>query len=87
MSLPESLKYKEEHFARSGRIVLSSDELFKDSSWFAVLLGQGHRAQDYNPLIDTIDSPSNLAHLARLKSEIKVIVSKMRDHQSFLAAT
>jgi tryptophan 7-halogenase len=84
MPLPETLTYKEEQFARSGRIVLGSDELFKDSSWFAVLLGQEHRARDYNPLIDSIDSRANLAHLSRLKAEIRACVTKMREHESFL---
>jgi tryptophan halogenase len=87
MRLPESLLYKEQHFARSGRIVLSSDELFKDSSWFAVLLGQGHRPMDYNPLIDSYDSPGNLEHLRRIKDAVRSTCAKMPTHESFLART
>jgi tryptophan halogenase len=84
MPLPERLAYKEEQFARTGRIILSSDELFKESSWFAVLLGQGHIAQDYNPLIDSIGSAENAAHLRRLREGIQAICAKMRPHESFL---
>jgi tryptophan halogenase len=85
MPLPDTLTYKEEQFARSGRIVLGSDELFKDASWFAVLLGQGHHARDYNPLIDTIKSDDNLAHLRRIKEAVRMTASKMPDHASFLS--
>jgi tryptophan halogenase len=85
MRLPESLNYKEEHFSRSGRIVLSSDELFKDASWFAVLIGQGHRPRDYNPLIDSMNSEDNLLYLRRIKASIKMAASKMSDHVSFLS--
>jgi tryptophan 7-halogenase len=85
MSLPESLRYREEHFARSGRIVLSSDELFRDSSWFAVLVGQGHRPRDYNPLIDTIDTGTNLAYLERIKAQIRDTAARLPPHQSFFA--
>jgi tryptophan 7-halogenase len=85
MPLPESLRYREEHFARSGRIVLSSDELFRDSSWFAVLVGQGHRPRDYNPLIDTIDTGTNLAYLERIKAQIRDTAARLPPHQSFFA--
>jgi tryptophan 7-halogenase len=85
MPLPESLVYKEEHFSRSGRIVLSSDELFKEASWFAVLMGQGHRPMDYNPLIDSIGSEDNLMYLRRLKETVRLTASKMKDHLSFLS--
>jgi tryptophan 7-halogenase len=85
MRLPESLLYKEEHFARSGRIVLSSDELFKDASWFAVLLGQGHRPKDYNPLLDTYDSVANLAYLRRIKEAVRTTSGRMPEHKSVLS--
>jgi tryptophan halogenase len=85
MKLPEGLMYKQEHFSRSGRIVLSSDELFKDASWFAVLLGQGHEPKDYNPLIDSITSEDNLAYLKRIRETVRTTASKMPAHASFLA--
>jgi tryptophan halogenase len=84
MRLPDSLIHKEEHFSRSGRIVLGSDELFKDSSWFAVLTGQGHRPKDYNPLIDAINSEENRTYLRRIKETIRTTASKMPEHLSFL---
>jgi tryptophan halogenase len=85
MRLPESLLYKVEHFSRSGRTVLSSDELFKDASWFAVLAGQGHEPKDYNPLVDSMSSSENAAYLQRIKASIQAAVAKMADHSSFLS--
>lgn len=84
MPLPESLVYREEHFARSGRIVLSTDELFKEASWFAVLLGQGHEPRNYNPLIDSISSEDNFAYLQRVRESIQMAAAKMPAHLSFL---
>jgi tryptophan 7-halogenase len=84
MRLPESLIYKEEHFSRSGRIVLSSDELFKEASWFAVLTGQGHEPRDYNPLMDSMTSEENRAYLQRIKASIEITASKMPEHVAFL---
>jgi len=85
MPLPETLIYREEHFVRSGRIVLATDELFKDASWFAVLLGQGHRPRNYNPLLDSIKSGDNLKYLRGIKDGIQMLAAKMPDHLSFLA--
>jgi tryptophan halogenase len=84
MPLPDGLVYKEQQFARTGRIIISSDELFKESSWFAVLSGQGHAARDYNPLIDSISSAENIEHLRRVRDAIQAICAKMRPHESFL---
>jgi tryptophan halogenase len=84
MPLPDTLIYREEHFARSGRIVLSTDELFKDASWFAVLLGQGHRPRNYNPLMDSVKSEDNFSYLRHVKESIRAAASKMPDHLSFL---
>jgi tryptophan halogenase len=84
MELPPSLVRKEELFRSSGRIVLSAEELFRDASWFAVLLGQGHQPRDYNPLIDSIASAENLAHLRRVKDEIRQVASRMPDHLAAL---
>jgi tryptophan halogenase len=85
MPLPASLIDKERHFAHSGRIVLSPEELFREPSWFAVLLGQGHRPGDYNPLIDSIASTDNLAHLKRIREEIRFAAAKMPDHVSYFS--
>ena len=84
MPLPESLTYREEHFARSGRIVLSPEELFRDASWFAVLMGQGHRPLDYNPLIDAVTSEQNRAHLRQVREDIRQAPARMPDHVSLL---
>ena len=54
MTVPDSLAYRFEQFLASGRIMLSSDELFRDASWFAVMDGQGLRPRDYNPMVDTV---------------------------------
>jgi tryptophan halogenase len=84
MPLPERLTFIEEQFSRTGRIIISTDELFKESSWFAVLLGQGHSPRDYNPLIDAISSAENAEHLRRVRDGIQAICAKMRAHESFL---
>lgn len=84
MELPESLAYKEEQFRRTGRIVLSTDELFREASWFAVMMGQGIEPVDYNPLIEVISSGNARAHLTQVKEAIASAVKRMPTHESFI---
>ncbi len=77
MAIPDTLAEKLAHFRSSGRIVLSSDELFRDASWFAVLDGQGERPGDHNPLIEVVGAEDNLRQLAALRAEIAKTAAAM----------
>ena len=82
MSLPDTLVYREEQFARTGRIVLKTDELFREASWFAVMMGQGATPRDYNPLMDSYPAADNDQHLARIRSEIAAAVPRLPTHEA-----
>jgi tryptophan halogenase len=84
MELPQGLIYKEEHFRRTGRIVLTTDELFREASWFAVLMGQGIQPTDYNPLVEVISSDNTRAHLDQVKQAIRAAVERMPAHDAFI---
>ena len=82
MSLPDSLVYKEEQFVRTGRIVLDTDELFREASWFAVMMGQGLDPTDYNPLAETYSREANADHLLRLRTEIAAAAQAAPTHEA-----
>jgi tryptophan halogenase len=84
MSLPESLAYKLAHFTRTGRIVLTTDELFKEASWFAVMMGQGLEPTDYNPLLDSLSPEENRAHLTRIEQQIAAALGSMTRHEDYI---
>lgn len=68
---PDSLTFKIDNFVQTGRIVLETDELFKEASWFSVLMGQGVHPIDYNPLIDSIDEAADLKALTATRTAIR----------------
>ncbi|MBB4154541.1 tryptophan halogenase [Sphingomonas jinjuensis] len=70
MPIPETLAYKVEQFRRSARLMLTPDELFRDASWFAVMHGQGVRATDYTPLLDTMSDADNRQQLGQVRRMI-----------------
>ncbi|HTY48097.1 MAG TPA: tryptophan halogenase family protein [Steroidobacteraceae bacterium] len=86
MAPPDSLVSRLSHFTRSGRIVLGTDELFKEASWFAVMIGQGLRPGDYNPLLDCISAEDNRAHLQRIRRQISAALATMGRHEDHLQA-
>jgi tryptophan halogenase len=70
MPIPDTLAYRIDQFRASGRLVLSSDELFRDASWFAVMDGQGIRPADYNPMIETMSEADNRRHVETVRAAI-----------------
>lgn len=56
MSIPDSLQEKIELFGGRGRIFRENDELFNDTSWFSIMIGQGLSARGYDPLADVLTS-------------------------------
>lgn len=80
MAVPDSLMEKEALFRRTGRIVLQTDELFRDASWFAVMMGQGLRPEDFNPLAKAYSEPGDLRHFAQLREKIAREVTMAPPH-------
>lgn len=86
MTLPDTLLEKEDHYRRGGRIMLGSDDLFRDASWLAVLDGQGIDAREYSPLADVIDSATNRAQLDQIAGVIERALPTLPHHDAVVAA-
>jgi tryptophan halogenase len=83
-ALPDSLSYKEEQFTRTGRLMLDTDELFREASWFSVLVGQNHIPRDYSPLIEVESPADNARMLAQLQQTLSATVRTMPTHAAVL---
>jgi tryptophan halogenase len=85
MDVPDSLTRKLRLFAASGRLGRDVDDLFKDSSWVQVMLGQGIMPADYNPMANQLDD----GQLAQFMDDVRRIVeqatSKLPKHADYIA--
>ncbi|MGN6268483.1 MAG: tryptophan halogenase family protein [Sphingomonas sp.] len=72
VTLPDTLVYRLDQFRHSGRIMLSSDELFRDASWFAVMTGQGIEPKSFTPMIEGMSDADN----ARLLDSVRDAIAK-----------
>ena len=86
MAVPETLADKIAQYRRSGRLMLSSDELFREASWLAVLNGQGVVARGHAPLADTLDRAANLRQVAQIREVIARAAPTLPMHDEAVAA-
>lgn len=84
MSIPGSLQEKIDLFASSGRLGRDVDDLFKDSSWAQVMLGQGVAPKDYNPMADRISAGQLEEFLGNVRQVIDREVAALPTHEEFL---
>ncbi|PCG15036.1 MULTISPECIES: tryptophan halogenase family protein [Sphingomonas] len=85
MALPDTLSARVAQYRRSGRLILDSDELFREASWLAVLDGQGVIASGYNPLTDAIDADTNRAQVEQIAQVIARAAPTLPMHDDALA--
>ena len=85
MDIPDSLKTRLELFASQGHANVGLQDLFKEGSWFAMLMGQGLAPRDYNPVADTLSSDELKLRLSRIRSRILDRVAGLPAHDTFIA--
>jgi tryptophan halogenase len=85
MSVPEYLSEKIRLFESHGRIFRENEELFNDTSWFAVMIGQGLAPRGYDPLVDVFDMNEIRKRLASIRNSIAKSAEVMPLHRDFIA--
>jgi tryptophan halogenase len=80
---PEGLAYKLDMFRRSGRIFREHDELFTETSWLSVMVGQGIKAQSYHPAADILpdeETLNRLRHIRDVVGQTAALMPMQRDY-------
>ncbi|WP_164118534.1 tryptophan halogenase family protein [Sphingorhabdus sp. Alg239-R122] len=85
MSVPDSLTEKMELFRANGQIFREDDELFTETSWAAVMMGQGIEMQGHNAMADAIDFAALKPEIDGMEKSIRYLVQNMPGHGEFLA--
>ncbi|MBB6094872.1 tryptophan halogenase [Povalibacter uvarum] len=85
MKIPESLSYRMEQFRSGGRLVTPWQDLFQESSWLAVMLGQGITPRSYDPLADLIDADEARRHLKAMRITVRKAAEAMPAQSQFIA--
>jgi len=85
MPIPESLQRRIDLFRGRGRTPPRALDLFTDTSWIAVFIGQDVMPRAYEPLVDAHDLDQVRARLARTRALIRQTAESMPAHQDYIA--
>lgn len=85
MPIPETLRQKIELFQANGTINRINNELFNETSWLEVFLGQGLVPERYHPMVDNVPLSEIESRLARIRQVIVNSVEHMPNHSDFIA--
>lgn len=85
MDIPDSLKGRIELFRRRGRVSTRARALFTDTSWIAVMLGQGITPEGYDPLVDLHPIEAVRERMTTMRTRIRQAAESMPAHEAFLA--
>ena len=85
MEIPESLAHKIALFESNARAVRDNNEMFRERSWAAVMLGQGIEPRGYHPFVDKLSDQQLQGLINEIKANVSRIVDASGSHQEFLA--
>ena len=84
MDIPESLQEKFDVFRARGEVMATHYELFKETSWYAVLTGQGLEPESYHPVADAISEDELRLRLTKVRTGVQNRVNGMQPHDEFI---
>ncbi len=85
MDIPDTLKARLESFTQDNRSLVQPNELFKEASWFAVLVGQGLTPKSYHPIVDLMPEDEFRWRMDRVKEGTAGLASSMPMHDDYVA--
>jgi tryptophan halogenase len=85
MPIPERLAEKMRVFRAHGRVFRENEELFNDTSWFAVMHGQLLKTRGHDPVADAMSLDTTRARLAEIERAVGNSADYMPRHRDFIA--
>lgn len=84
MAIPNSLQRKIDLFASKGRLFRDGCELFSETSWVAVCLGQHIIPREYEPAVDALDEDKVAAALDQIRRGYLEVAQRLPMHGDFV---
>lgn len=85
MEIPDSLKNRLDMFEHEGLLIEQPFDMFKETSWFAVLMGQGLTPKAYHALVDAVPEDVLVERMAGLRDIFAKRIEQLPSHESFIA--
>jgi tryptophan halogenase len=85
MAVPASLTHRMDMFASAGKVYKFAQELFGESSWIQVMMGQGLLPEQYHPIVDLMSDDELAGFLDGIRQQVKKRVENFPAHTDFIA--
>lgn len=85
MPIPERLKSKIAVFDQAGSLAKDENDIFLESSWLQVMVGQGRWPAHHHLMANDLDDATLLAHLAKIREIKHHPVSQLPTHDEYIA--
>ena len=84
MSVPDSLTEKIALFRANGRLYTREEDLFADTNWLQVMMGQGIEPEGYHPMADTLEPEKLEEFLGNVRSIITQASAHLPSHTDYI---
>ncbi|WP_111978979.1 tryptophan halogenase family protein [Algibacillus agarilyticus] len=84
MPIPNTLQQRLDLFRQSGQAYKMEQELFGETSWIQVMLGQGIMPEQYHAIVDLMPDEELQQFLNQIKTSIARKVASMPKHTDFI---
>ncbi len=84
MDIPDSLKTRLDIFENDGLLPDYPHDLFRDTSWFSVLVGQGMYPKAYHPLADAISRDELISRMSQVRQWVTSRANALPSHSDYI---
>jgi tryptophan 7-halogenase len=84
MEIPEKLAEKMRVFENSGRVFRENEELFTETSWFSVMIGQGMQPRSFDPVAQLLSLEETQSRLEQVRAAMINSANYMPRHNDFI---
>ena len=84
MAVPDTLTHRMALFETTGKVYKKAEELFGETSWIQVMLGQGITPKQYHPIVDMMGDEELQRFLDNIKNNVKKKVTNWPDVNDFI---
>lgn len=84
MSVPQSLVEKIEIYKENGRIFREDNELFNQTSWFAVMHGQNIKSKRWHPVVDSLQLSEIQSRLQEIHATVQNSCDILPKHKDYI---
>lgn len=86
MDIPDTLKARITNYKDTAKLYRHDNEIFGETSWFAVMHGQGLKPGAYHPMANSISDAELMNRMQQIERVTQACLTPMPSHQDFIDA-